>query len=125
MASTLATATGTASAAPAGTASPATIASPATVYNVSINNIQGQLDTNPGNGYASWIWGYNPSGTTAYVQYQFYGASGDTPSGSMYVSPYGGTQTANFTQSIWRIRIRYLAYVDNYGYAHWASSSWS
>ncbi|MGQ4426581.1 hypothetical protein ACN6LL_001198 [Streptomyces violaceoruber] len=99
-------------------------AAASTVYYVEFHGAQGKLDTNPGNGYASWIWAWNPNDYDMYIEWQYYGASGDKPSDYLHISPYGGTTGGNDTEDIWRIRLCYTS-DDLQGYSHKYCSSWT
>lgn len=69
-----------------------------TVVKASAYGVDGQLDTNPGDGAASWVYGYGRY-NAGYIQYQYYDGSIHTLS-----VPYHGAATVEPGQAVWRIR---------------------
>jgi hypothetical protein len=108
------------------TSSPVASAATASRFDVyASTGLHGQLDTNPGNGFASWIWGYNPGKSDGFIRYQYYGASGDHQDGQLYVPPFGGTKTLNLSRDVWRIRACFVDFIYSNGSNHYSCSNWS
>lgn len=78
-------------------AAPGTVR-PTTVVGTSAYGVNGQLDTHPGDGAASWVYGYGQY-NAGYVEYQYY----DNSIHTLY-APYHGAATVEPGQSVWRIR---------------------
>lgn len=78
-------------------AAPHTV-NPYTRYSVTSFGVVGQLDTSPGDGAPSWVWGYGQN-NAGYVEYEYY----DGAIKSLYV-PSGGSSTIEPSQLVWRIR---------------------
>lgn len=68
------------------------------VIKTSAYGVDGQLDRNPGDGAASWVYGYGRN-NAGYVQYQYYDNSIHTLS-----VPHNGSATVEPEHSVWRIR---------------------
>lgn len=83
--------------APAASAAPAAL-HPDVRYSTTYRSVQGQLDTNPGDGAPSWVWVYGGSGGGR-VDYQFY----DGSINSMYVNS-GQASSTEPSAAVWRIR---------------------
>ncbi|WP_432132869.1 hypothetical protein [Streptomyces tendae] len=91
-------------------------ASPATVHTITFLGVTGQLDTSPGNGAASWVWGSNSSpGYTNHVDYQFY----DGEIKNLYIPP-NSSVSVNASKDVWRIRVCSYSLIN-----HDQCSGWS
>ncbi|GGM18487.1 hypothetical protein GCM10010129_73340 [Streptomyces fumigatiscleroticus] len=88
-------------------------------YSAAYGGVQAELDTAPGNGYASWIWLYVPgSVASGRVEYKFF----DGTRGTKYTEP-DTTDTWNFDQKVETIRACAYTYFDtNY---YWICSAWT
>ncbi len=95
----------------------------ATVYYADLGDIQAQLDTNPGNGKASWVWAYNPTDNYAYVEWEYYGASGNNYDYKWTIPPHR-TGTANADREIWRIRVC-TQYTGVNGQVYYNCTNWT
>ncbi|MET7614781.1 hypothetical protein ABZX97_27275 [Streptomyces seoulensis] len=71
---------------------------PMSVVKTSAYGVEGQLDTHPGDGAASWVYGYGQY-NAGYVKYQYYDNSIHT-----LAVPYHGAATVEPGKSVWRIR---------------------
>ncbi|GIJ12299.1 hypothetical protein ACFFMR_04765 [Micromonospora andamanensis] len=105
----------------------------ASVFTKEKNGVVAQLDTHPGNGAASWVWGYAPYGVSyGNIQYQFYNGQVQ----SFNLQPHT-SRSVNPSQDVWRVQACavYVRYVkppvsgprdhDGYWYEDWQCSGWS
>ncbi|MFE6554278.1 hypothetical protein ACFVHS_38705 [Streptomyces sp. NPDC057746] len=86
----------------------------AAVLTTSLNGIVGQVDTHPGNGEASWVYGHANAGATGGVQYEFY----DGVTDSFGVSN-GSTHIQNTGATVWRSRVYATNSLGNTSYGAW------
>jgi hypothetical protein len=90
-----------------------TQAADAASVDLAYGGIEAQVDDNPGNGAAAWVWVYASSGHAGGVQYEFY--DGNTAS----LSVGDGQSTAkSLAADVWRFQIFVF---DRYGHASYTA----
>ena len=80
--------------------------------------VEGQLDQNPADGAAAWVWGWNefPSSGGGYIEYEFY----DGSMSELYLNSAGGGST-ELSAPVWRIR----ACSEVYAVGEYSCGAWS
>jgi hypothetical protein len=95
-----------------------TQAAQATVMYTSYEGVQGQVDDDPGNGAASWVWAHANSDAVGGVQYEFY----DGNIASLNVA-YGSSVVKNTAADVWRFRVYSTNSSGNTSYSAWKNLS--